>query len=133
MAETTHREILLVIESAGAPQVVLHVPDSDQTLPIDLNPVTNFRHHRGAEVLVGDVPAPPGAWLEVDNTVFAIDRGTEVLELAYTAHGWEEGSVAADASPFNPGDPTIWQIPAVGWLSWAVLAGGFLVLARRRR
>lgn len=133
MAETAVREILLVVESAGAPQVVLHLPGQDRTLPVDLNPVTDFRHHRGAEVLVADVPAPPGAWLRVDSTVFALPAELEVLEIAYTAHGWEQGSVAADAAPVNREAPTIWQVPVLGWLSWCLLAGGFLVLARRSR
>jgi hypothetical protein len=133
MAETTYREILLVVESAGAPRVLLHVPGQEQTLSIDLNPVRNFRHHRGAEVLVADVPAPPGAWLEVGSSVFYLDDGIEVLEVAQTAFGWEEGAVAADASPMTPIAATVWQVPALGWLSWGLLAIGFLVLARRQR
>ncbi len=133
VAETAVREVLLVVESAGAPQVVLHVPGQDESFPIDLNPVDQFRHHRGAEVLVADVPAPPGAWLEVDNTAFPLTRDLEVLEIALTAHGWEQGSVAADASPMSPEAPTVWQVPVLGWLSWGLLAAGFLFLARRAR
>ena len=133
MAETSVREVLLVIESSGAPQVVLHVPGQDKVFAIDLNPVEKFRHHRGAEVLVADVPAPPGAWLEIDNTPFQLTRDLEVLEIAHTAHGWEQGSVAADASPMGPEAQTVWQVPVLGWLSWGLLALGFLFLARRER
>ncbi len=133
MAETTHREVLLVVESAGAPQVLLHVPGNDQTLSVDLNPVEHFRHHRGAEVLVADVPAPPGAWLDVGGARFPLYPDTEVLEVAWTAHGWEQGAVAADPSPLSPEAATVWQVPAVGWLSWWLLAGGFVWLARRAR
>ncbi len=133
MAETTYREILLVVESAGAPEVQLYVPGQEQPHFVLLNPVKNFRHHRGAEVLVADVPAPPGARLQIESKDFEIRENTEVLELARTTYGWEEGTVASDASPLTPNTPSIWQVPALGWMSWFCLAGGFAWLARRVR
>ncbi len=131
MADPGARDLLLVVETAGAPKVVLHTPEG--RAEVALKPVLGFRHHRAGAVSVGDVPAVPGSWLDVGGHRIAIDEAADAIELSYTEQGWEEGLVAVDPMPVVPWDQGTWAVPAVGWLSWGALALTLAVLAGGRQ
>ena len=127
------RSVLLVLETAGAPEVLLFAPGMAEGLSIDLNPVQSFRHHRAAAVLVGDLPAVEGSWLVVGYRRIEVDAEAGVMELSFTEQGWEEGLVAMAPMPVLPFEDTVWQVPLVGWSSWFGLVPVLALAAWRAR
>jgi hypothetical protein len=127
------REILLVVETAGAPEVIWFGPGAPNGAKVDLNPINDFRHHLGAAIVVGDIPALPGSWLRVGNHIIAIDTDADVVEVSFTESGWEEGLVAVDPMPVSPNHANVWQVPVIGWLSWMVLCLGLYRAVARCR
>ena len=116
MDEAAPREILLVLETAGTPEVQLHAGGG--SIEVELNPVQSFRHHRAAAVVVGAIPAVSDGWLVVGGRRSPLEPEAGVVEITFTEQGWEEGLVAMDPMPVLPFEDTVWQVPALGWGSW---------------